>query len=46
MLLLCAVPGFVTANHFDYPPAQVTVAFLGGITALGWGVRALHRRRA
>ena len=46
MLLLCAIPGFVAANHFDYPPAQVTVGLLAGITALGWGVRMLHRRRS
>lgn len=33
--------GFVLANHYDYPPAQMTVALLSLLLALAW--RA-HRR--
>ena len=31
--------GFVSANHYDLPPAQVTVAVLAGLVALGWCLR-------
>ena len=34
--LLCATAGFVVANHHDYPPAQMTVAFLCAILAAAW----------
>ncbi len=33
--------GFVLANHYDFPPAQMTVALLNGLLVLGW----LYRRR-
>jgi zinc/manganese transport system permease protein len=45
MFLLCAAPGFVAANHYDYPPAQVTVALLAAVTTIGWAVRAMGRRK-
>ena len=28
--------GFVLANHYDYPPAQMTVALLSGLLILAW----------
>ena len=28
--------GFVLANHYDFPPAQMTVALLSGLLSLGW----------
>lgn len=34
--LALGVTGFVFANHYDYPPAQVTVAFLCLALALAW----------
>jgi len=33
--------GFVLANHYDFPPAQMTVALLSGLLALAW----LYQRR-
>ncbi|WP_089935087.1 metal ABC transporter permease [Candidatus Entotheonella palauensis] len=33
--------GFVLANHYDFPPAQMTVALLSGLLTLGW----LYQRR-
>jgi zinc transport system permease protein len=33
--------GFVLANHYDFPPAQMTVALLSGLLSLGW----LYQRR-
>ena len=38
------VIGFVLANHYDYPPAQMTVALLGFILILAWGYRCYHAR--
>ena len=37
--LLAAVVGFVLANHWDYPPAQMTVALLCGLLAASALVR-------
>lgn len=34
-----AVGGFVLANHFDFPPGQMTVAILSLLLPLGWIVR-------
>lgn len=34
-----AVGGFVLANHFDFPPAQMTVAILSLLLPLAWIVR-------
>jgi len=34
--------GFVLANHYDFPPAQMTVALLSGLLSLGW----LYQRRS
>jgi zinc/manganese transport system permease protein len=28
--------GFVLANYYDFPPAQMTVALLSGLLSLGW----------
>lgn len=28
--------GFVLANHYDYPPAQMTVALLSGLLIIAW----------
>ncbi|MGQ4806935.1 hypothetical protein NKDENANG_00272 [Candidatus Entotheonellaceae bacterium PAL068K] len=28
--------GFILANHYDFPPAQMTVALLSGLLMLGW----------
>jgi ABC-type Mn2+/Zn2+ transport system permease subunit len=39
-----AVVGFVLANHFDVPPAHVTVAMLCGLLAASWCVRAIRNR--
>jgi len=33
--------GFVLANHYDFPPAQMTVALLSGLLVLAW----LYQRR-
>ncbi|PON10995.1 hypothetical protein C2W62_47145 [Candidatus Entotheonella serta] len=33
--------GFVLANHYDFPPAQMTIALLSGLLILGW----LYQRR-
>lgn len=37
-----AVVGFVLANHFDFPPAQMSVAFLSLLLVLAWPVRRLR----
>jgi ABC-type Mn2+/Zn2+ transport system permease subunit len=31
--------GFVLANYYDYPPAQMTVALLSLLLLLAWSVR-------
>lgn len=31
--------GYILANHYDYPPAQSTVALLGMLVAVSWVVR-------
>jgi ABC-type Mn2+/Zn2+ transport system permease subunit len=36
--------GFVLANDYDYPPAQMTVALLSLLLLLVWGVKAWRRR--
>lgn len=33
-----ATAGFVLANHYDFPPAQMTVALLGALLAVVWFV--------
>lgn len=37
--LLTAIIGFVVANHFDFPPAQMTVALQSTVLALAWAMR-------
>jgi ABC-type Mn2+/Zn2+ transport system permease subunit len=40
-----ATVGFVLANHYDYPPAQMSVVLLGLILVLAWFARGLGWRR-
>lgn len=40
------VVGFVLANHFDYPPAQMTVALLSLLLSLTWTQRCWRTRAA
>ena len=35
---------FVLAHHYDYPPAQMTVAILSLALVLAWGIRSVRRR--
>ena len=35
--------GFVLANHYDYPPAQMTVALLSLLLMMAWLLRRLRR---
>lgn len=35
--------GFVIANHYDFPPAQMNVALTGLVLAVAWSVRGLRR---
>ncbi len=47
--LLTAVAGFVVANRFDFPPAQMTVALQSVLLTLAWisgGIRHSVRRTA
>jgi ABC-type Mn2+/Zn2+ transport system permease subunit len=37
---------FILANHYDYPPGQVTVALLGAALAALWVARWLGQRTA
>lgn len=41
---MCAV-GFVIANYYDYPPAQMTVALLSLLLILAWLFRRFRHRR-
>jgi hypothetical protein len=36
--------GFILANYYDYPPAQMTVALLSILLLVVWGIHALRRR--
>ncbi len=40
--LAAASLGFVLANHYDFPPAQMTVALLGGLLLAIWIVNRLQ----
>jgi ABC-type Mn2+/Zn2+ transport system permease subunit len=40
-----ATLGFVLANHYDDPPAQMTVALLCLCVAVAWAIRRLRRNR-
>lgn len=42
--LLCSGLGFVVANHADFPPAQMTVAFMGLLLVAAWSLRFVRRR--
>ena len=56
VVLVAAGAGFVVANHYDFPPAQMTVALLGLAVAGAWiarwllegtaGILGAKRRRA
>lgn len=35
--------GFILANHYDYPPAQMTVALLCVLLALAWAAHEVRR---
>ena len=41
--LAACVAGSLLANHYDYPPAQLTVALMGLLVAGSWGFRRLRR---
>jgi len=41
--LLCAVAGFVAANHFDFPPAQLAVGLMAALLPAAWARRRLRR---
>jgi zinc/manganese transport system permease protein len=41
--LLAAVAGFVLANHYDFPPGQLTVALLAGALVPAWAWRRWAR---
>ena len=41
--LVSAAAGFVLANHYDFPPGQMTVALLCALLALGWGIARARR---
>jgi ABC-type Mn2+/Zn2+ transport system permease subunit len=41
-----SVVGFVIANHWDYPPAQMTIALLSLMLMLTWGRRRWRGRTA
>jgi hypothetical protein len=36
--------GFVFANHYDYPPAHMTLALLCALLVIAWGYRRLRIR--
>lgn len=38
------VAGFVLAHHYDFPPAQMTIALLGLVLVIAWSVRWLRHR--
>lgn len=39
-----AVAGFVLANHYDFPPGQLTVAILAVLLSGAWGIRKVRSR--
>lgn len=41
--LTSAVAGFVIANQYDFPPAQLTVALMCLLVPAGWAIRAVRR---
>lgn len=45
LALACAVPGFLFAHAWDYPPAQITVVLQGGLLIAFWLARARRRRQ-
>lgn len=42
--LVCAVVGFVLANHYDDPPAQMAVVVQSLVVLCAWGWRRVRRR--
>ena len=44
--VIASTIAFVLANHYDYPPGQVTVALLGAVLAALWVARWLGQRTA
>jgi len=41
--ILTGAVAFVLANHYDYPPAQMTVALLSLLLTIAWLFRRLHQ---
>jgi ABC-type Mn2+/Zn2+ transport system permease subunit len=44
LALSTGIVGFVLAHHYDFPPAQMTVALLGLMLVMAWGFRWLRAR--
>lgn len=42
MAVGASVIGFICANHYDYPPAQMTVALLSLLLVVAWGGQRLR----
>lgn len=34
--VVISVTGFIVANHYDFPPGQLTVTMLAGVVAIAW----------
>ncbi len=43
--LVSNISAFVFANYYDYPPAQISVAFLSFVLVIAWFVKAIRRGR-
>ena len=46
IMLVTSLVGFIWANYFDYPPAQMTVALLSTLLLLAWLTKWLRRSMA
>jgi zinc transport system permease protein len=42
--IAASVTGFILANHFDFPPGQMTVALLAGLLPVSWYIRSFRGR--
>jgi ABC-type Mn2+/Zn2+ transport system permease subunit len=40
--LVAAAAAFMAANHYDFPPAQLTVTVLALMLPVAWGVKRLR----
>jgi ABC-type Mn2+/Zn2+ transport system permease subunit len=43
--VITGIVGFAIANHYDYPPGQMTVALLSLLLTAAWLLRRLRRGR-